>query len=300
MERRVSYGRSGFALQFMLDTSLSDADRYPLKVSDLLIVNMNPTMAHTKVVWSAAPELVINDLPNVALTGDKFYRPMWHTDEMSEYTGCVMAIDPSGRGADETGYAVVKVLAGTMYLVAAGGLIGGYSDQTLESLAKLAKLHQVNHVIVEANFGDGMYTKLLTPIMAKHHRCMIEEVKHSTQKEARIIDTLEPVMSGHRLVVDQKVVEQDYNSAQGDIKYSLIYQMTRITRDRGALAHDDRLDALSMAVGYWVEHMARDQDKAVQSIRDKNLGVDLKKFMKNALGRKPRDPSWMGDNASKR
>lgn len=292
-ERRASYGRAGFALQFMLDTSLSDADRYPLKVQDLIVANLNPTMAHTKTAWAASPELVINDLPNLALTGDKFYRPMWHSDEMAEYTGCVMSIDPSGRGSDETGYAIVKVLAGTMYLVEAGGLLGGYSDQTLESLARLAKKHQVNHVIVEANFGDGMYTKLLTPVMAKHHKCLIEEVKHSSQKELRIIDTLEPVISNHRLVVDQKVIEQDYNSSQGDMKYSLIYQMTRITRDRGALIHDDRLDALSMAVGYWVEHMARDQDKAVQSIKDKYLKEDLKNFMKNALGKKTRTPGWM-------
>ena len=32
LEREASYGRSGFALQFMLDTRLSDALRYPLKV----------------------------------------------------------------------------------------------------------------------------------------------------------------------------------------------------------------------------------------------------------------------------
>jgi hypothetical protein len=294
-ERRASYGRAGFALQFQLDTSLSDADRYPLKVQDLIVMNLNPTMAHTKVVWAAAPELCINDLPNVALTGDRYYRPMWNSGEMSEYTGCVMAIDPSGRGLDETGYAIIKVLAGTMYLVAAGGLAGGYSDQTLETLSRLAKKHSVNHVIVESNFGDGMYTKLLTPIMSKHHRCLIEEVRHSSQKELRIIDTLEPVMSNHRLVVDQKVIEEDFNSAN-DVKYSLFYQMTRITKDRGALIHDDRLDALSMAVGYWVEHMARDQDKAVQSIRDKNLKSDLKKFMSNALGRKTKPEGWMGHN----
>lgn len=300
LERKASYGRAGFALQFMLDTSLSDADRYPLKVQDLIVANLNPTMAHTKVVWAASPELVINDIPNVALTGDKFYRPMWHTDEMAEYTGCVMAIDPSGRGVDETGYAIIKVLAGTMYLVDAGGLMGGYSDQTLESLARLAKKHSVNHVIVEANFGDGMYTKLLTPVMSKHHRCLIEEVKHSTQKEMRIIDTLEPVISNHRLVVDQRVIEQDYNSSQSDMKYGLIYQMTRITRDRGSLAHDDRLDALAMAVGYWVEHMARDQDKAVQSIKDKNLKEDLKSFMKNALGKPGKKTTWMGDNKATR
>jgi hypothetical protein len=299
MERRASYGRAGFALQFMLDTSLSDADRYPLKVQDLIVMNLNPTMAHAKLAWAAAPELCINDLPNVALTGDRFYRPMWHSEEMVEYTGCVMSIDPSGRGLDETGYAIIKVLAGTMYLVDAGGLLGGYSDQTLEALARLAKRHQVNHVIVEANFGDGMYTKLLTPIMSKHHRCMIEEVKHSTQKEMRIIDTLEPVMSNHRLVVDQRVIEADYESAK-DLKYSLFYQLTRITKDRGALIHDDRLDALAMAVGYWVEHMSRDQDKAVQSIKDKAIGKELKDFMKSALGRKPKDPSWWGDNRGRR
>lgn len=299
LERKASYGRAGFALQFMLDTSLSDADRYPLKVQDLVVMHLNPSLAHSKVAWAAAPELCLNDLPNVALTGDRYYRPMWHSDEMVEYTGCVMSIDPSGRGLDETGYAIVKVLAGTMYLVAAGGLAGGYSDQTLEALSLLAKKHQVNHVIVESNFGDGMYTKLLTPVMSKHHRCLVEEVRHSQQKELRIIDTLEPVMSNHRLVVDQKVIEEDYESAK-DVKYSLFYQLTRITKDRGALIHDDRLDALSMAVGYWVEHMARDQDKAVQSIRDKALGNDLKKFMKGVLGRQPRDPSWMGDNRSRR
>ena len=292
MERKASYGRAGFALQFMLDTSLSDADRYPLKVQDLIVMNLNPEMAHGKLAWAAAPELVVNDLPNVALTGDRYHRPMWHSDEMTEYTGCVMSIDPSGRGTDETGYAIIKVLAGTMYLVAAGGLHGGYTDETLESLAKLAKKHSVNHVIIEANFGDGMYTKLFTPILQKHHRCIVEEVKHSTQKEVRIIDTLEPVMSTHRLVVDQRVIEEDFETAK-DVKFSLFYQMTRLTKDRGSLNHDDRLDALAMAVSYWTEHMSRDQDKALKSIKDKAIDMELKKFMGSVLGRKPKGKNWM-------
>lgn len=292
MERKASYGRAGFALQFMLDTSLSDADRYPLKVQDLIVMNLNPEMAHGKLAWAAAPELVVNDLPNVALTGDRYHRPMWHSDEMTEYTGCVMSIDPSGRGTDETGYAIVKVLAGTMYLVAAGGLHGGYTDETLETLAKLAKKHSVNHVIIEANFGDGMYTKLFTPILQRHHRCIVEEVKHSTQKEVRIIDTLEPVMSTHRLVVDQRVIEDDFETAK-DVKFSLFYQMTRLTKDRGSLNHDDRLDALSMAVSYWTEHMSRDQDKALRSIKDKAIDMELKKFVGSVLGRKPKGNNWM-------
>ena len=41
-----------------------------------------------------------------------------------------------------------------------------------------------------------------------------------------------------------------------------MYQLTRITRDKGALAQDDRLDALAMAVTYFAASMATDVDKA--------------------------------------
>jgi hypothetical protein len=292
LERRASYGRAGFALQFMLDTSLSDGDRYPLKVQDLVVMNLNPSMAHLKVAWAAAPEVCLNDLPNVALTGDRFYRPMWHSDDMSEYTGAVMSIDPSGRGKDETGYAVVKALAGNLFLTEAGGIAGGYELETLEALAYAAKRNQVKYIIIEANFGDGMFTQLLKPVLQRIYPCTVEEVKHSTQKEARIIDTLEPVMSTHRLIVDQKVIQKDFDTAK-DIKYSLFYQMTRLTRDRGALVHDDRLDALAIAVAYWTESMARDNNKAVSEIRSQHLDKELKRFMGHVIGAKPTQTTWM-------
>lgn len=292
MERKSSYGKAGFALQFQLDTSLSDADRYPLKVSDLVIQNLNPTMGHLKVAWAAAPELCINDLPNVALTGDRFYRPMWHADDMSEYTGSVMSIDPSGRGKDETGYACVKALAGNLFLTEAGGITGGYEVDTLEALAYAAKRNQVKYIVIEANFGDGMFTQLLKPVLSRIYPCTVEEVKHSTQKEARIIDTLEPVISSHRLIVDQRVIQKDFDSAK-DVKYSLFYQLTRITRERGALVHDDRLDALAIAVNYWGESMARDNNKAASEIKGMAIDRELKKFMGSILGVKPKANSWI-------
>jgi len=300
MERAASYGRAGFALQFMLDTSLSDGDRYPLKIQDLIVQNLNPVMAHIKMAWAAAPEVTVNDVPTVALVGDRYYRPMWTSPDMSEYTGAVMAIDPSGRGQDETGYAIVKVLAGNLFLVAAGGLKGGYSDETLTTLANLAKTHQVKHVIIEANFGDGMYTKLITPFFSKAgHKVLVEEVKHSVQKEMRIIDTLEPVMSNHRLVVDQRVIEQDFKTSEADPKYGLFYQLTRITRDRGSLAHDDRLDALAMAVAYWVEHMAKDNDKAVEAMKDRALKDELKRWKNGITGqKKTKRERWHDNNVA--
>jgi len=302
MERRLSYGKAGFALQFLLDTSLSDGDRYPLKIRDLIVMSLNPSMGNTKIAWANDPAGVISDVPNVALTGDKFFRPMWKSDDMADYTGAMMFIDPSGRGGDETGWAVTKQLMGNVFLMDAGGSKAGYTPEALKFLAEKAKEHNVKLIQVESNFGDGMFTELLKPVLGSIYPCSIEEIRATGQKELRIIETLEPVMSSHRLVVDQRLITKDYATAETDIKYSLFYQMTRITKDRGALIHDDRLDAVEGAVRYWTKSMARDNDKANLAHRDNLLKIDLKGFMKNALGGPAvaRKANWSGTNARMR
>lgn len=281
-EKEGEYGRSGFSLQFMLDTSLSDADRYPLKLSDLIVTHLDTRMAPSKFVWCNDSGELWDDLPTVGLAGDRYYRPMWKANEMADYTGSVMAIDPSGRGKDETAYAVVKILHGNLFVVDAGGFRDGYSEATLRSLAVIAKKHSVNFVRVEANFGDGMFTQLLKPVMARLHPVTIEEDRSKGQKEQRIADILEPLMNQHRLIVDAKLIKQDYETPEP--KYQLFYQLTRLTRERGALPQDDRLDALAMAVAYWVEHMARDTDRAAEEHLDKLREEALQSFVDGILG----------------
>ena len=295
IERELSYGRSGFALQFMLDTSLSDANKYPLKLSDLMIMSCDRDSAPEKMVYGVMKPM--SDLPNVGLSGDKFYAPE-DTVGRAKYTGSVLAIDPSGRGSDETAYAIVKMLNGFLYVVDAGGIEGGYSASTLQHLTDLAKMNSVNLVLIESNFGDGMFTELLKPYMTKTYPCTMEEVRHNTQKEQRIIDTLEPIMNQHRLVIDPKVVQKDYDSVQNmppekGVKYMLTYQMTRITKQRGALAHDDRLDVLAMACQYWVDQMAADADNQIQIRKDELLDQELDKFM-NHLNLGHREPERNG------
>lgn len=289
VERETSYGRSGFALQFQLDTSLSDAEKYPLKLSDLLVMGLDPKRAPVALSWGSGPQQVVEGLPNIGLQGDRLHRPMWVSEDFAEYTGVVMWIDPSGRGRDETGYAVVKFLHGMLYLVDAGGYRDGYSETTLKALAVTAKTHGVNYIGVESNFGDGMFLQLFKPVLAKIHPCTVEEHRVSGQKEARIIDTLEPVLNQHRLVVNEALIRKDYEEAQqGDDgaipHYSLFYQLTRITKDRGSLKHDDRLDALEGAVKYWIEHIAQDTQDAAARHREELLQQELDKFMEDALG----------------
>lgn len=294
MERELSYGRSGFSLQFMLDTSLSDQDRYPLKLSDLIIMDLDSEKAPEKLVWGNNPMDKIPEVPVVGLNGDFYFGPQQKMGDWIPYTGSVMSIDPSGRGQDELGYSVVKMLNGQLFVTAAGGMQGGYKDSVLKSLAIIAKQQNVNYVIIESNFGDGMFTELFKPVINKVHPVTMEEVRHSKQKEKRIIDTLEPVMNQHKLIFDRKIILDDYKTVQGyatekAMKYSLFYQMTRITGDRGSLSHDDRLDALAIAVNYWVEQMAADAEKNMESRRVDLLHKALDNFVDGVTDRSKSD-----------
>lgn len=298
MEREMSFGRSGFALQFMLDTSLSDLDRYPLKLSDIIVTECDLETAPEKLVWGK--DRPCPELPCVGLNGDRWFRAVAMVDASNPkpYAGSVMSIDPSGRGSDETAYAVVKMLNGFLHVTEAGGVPGGYDERTMKELVDIARRNKVNHIVVESNFGDGMFTELLKPHLRAGHNCFIEEVRHSVQKEKRIIDTLEPVLNQHRLVVDSRVVQRDYETAkttERSIHYSLFYQLSRVVRAKGALVHDDRLDALAIAVAYWTEQMAQDADERIKTAREEAQDRWLKRFMEGRLIDKPSEPqpeSW--------
>jgi Holliday junction resolvasome RuvABC endonuclease subunit len=297
-ERALSYGIAGYARQFQLRTRLSDAERYPIKVHDLIMLDVDKLNAPEKPIWSNDPTFLLPMPMNLAMEGDKFYRPMALVGKWIPYSGIVMSIDPSGRGKDETGYAVIAMLNGFLYVLACGGLQGGYDEHVLRKLAEIAAKFKVNHVIIEANFGDGMYTKLFQPILAKYWSVTCEEVKHSIQKEKRLCDTLEPVIQGHRLIFDIGVIEHDYQDIQRyghdtALTYSLVHQLTRLTREKGALVHDDRIDALAIAVAYWVEQMAADADQEQLSYKADLLDKELEKFTQNVFNeRAPKERLW--------
>jgi hypothetical protein len=104
--------------------------------------------------------------------------------------------------------------------------------------------------------------------------------------------TLEPVIQSHRLVVNADLVQKDFESTQQysiehHQRYQLFFQLTRITRDKGALAKDDRLDALAMAVAYWAKAMSVETEKVVQQNRDKLMQKELERYLAHAIGRKP-------------
>lgn len=270
-ERALSYGKAGFSLQFMLNPNLSDIERYPLKLRDLIVGSFSHDNAPMTLDWLPNRSNEVVGAPAVGLTGDKYHRYESANKNIIPYTEKILVIDPSGRGKDESGYAVLYYLNGLIYLKEFGGKHGGYSDDTLKDFALIAKKHKVTKVIIEGNFGDGMYLKLFTPVLLKEWRCAVEEVTSKGQKEKRICDVLEPILGSHKLVVEEQTILDDYNTAKDkegkhNVIYSGFYQLTRITRDKGALAHDDRLDALAIGVQYFVESMDVDSQKGSDNL----------------------------------
>lgn len=261
-KRRLSYGRAGFMLQFMLNTSLSDANKHPLRVADFIVASLDRRETSVRWSWASGNAQRLKDIPCTALKGDFYYEAFERSPEVMPYTGTMMFIDPSGRGKDETAYAVTRFLNGYIFLVEVGGYRDGYSEDTLKALVSKAKFWGVNSVRIEPNFGDGMFTQLITPFFTKSHPCDVQESKSAKgQKEARIIDILEPTLSCHKLIVDPSVIESDYEVYLEDYKYSFIYQLTRLTRERDSLAHDDRVEAVAGAVLYWLEGMAINEEQ---------------------------------------
>ena len=82
------------------------------------------------------------------------------------------------------------------------------------------------------------------------------------------------------------------------LRYQLFYQISRITKDKGALAQDDRLDALSIAVAHWTEQMGRDVDTAIEDAKAERMDNELRTFMDSVFGRKPKEKTWLSEFTS--
>jgi len=245
--------------------------------------------APEKLVWSAGAEYRITDLPAVGFSGDYYHRPAFIHGDWLPFTGVVMFIDPSGRGADETAYAIVAHLNGNLYLLESGAFAEGYTEAVLEALAKAAKRRNVNLILLEDQFGQGMLQSLLQPYLRTHHPCTVEPVRSNVQKERRIINALEPVMNQHRLVINRSVIEwdskaRDADSIEASLAYQLFWQMTHLTVDKQCLPHDDRLDALAGAIEYWNESLAIDEDRAIRERQAELWDLELEAYMGNIEG----------------
>ena len=287
LEREASMGRSNYMLQFQLDTSLSDAEKFPLKMSDLVVTSVNPSEAPDNCIWCSDPSNVIKDLPTVGLPGDYFYSPMQLQGEWTPYTETICSVDPSGRGTDETAAAFISQKNGFLYLHEMRAYRDGYSDNTLLDILRGCKKYNVTTLLIESNFGDGIVAELFKKhIQQTKQAIYIEETRANVRKEDRIIDSLEPVLNQHKLIIDKSVVEWDYKSnsdgaPEERLLYMLFYQMSRMCREKGAVKHDDRLDCLAQGVKYYTDALSISANEAIKTRKREEWNSLLEDFIEN-------------------
>ena len=319
LEREASMGRSNFMLQFMLDTTLSDAEKFPLKFADLIINPVNPTHAPENIIWCSNPENMCKDLPCAGLPGDYYYKPMQIQGEWKEYTETICSVDPSGRGSDETVACYLSQLNGFIYLHEIYATRDGYSDKTLLDILQRCRKYGASTLLIESNFGDGIVSELFR----KHCQTTktlinIEETRANVRKEDRIISSLEPVFNQHRLVVDPAVIYWDYKSnadeaTENRFQYMLAYQISRMCREKGAVRHDDRIDSLAQGVQWftdalaisaegqikdrrqqeWIDHLEAWMDDPVAEANHMVMGMDLEQRRKARGSTKSHTHTWI-------
>lgn len=260
VRKEIDQGKAYFNLQFMLDTALSDADRYPLKLNHLMFYSFDREDSPDKFIWSNDPTYSLPRAVGSPLK-ETLYRVASASKTYLPYTYKLLAVDPAGGGqnGDETGLAVVYCVNGYFIVMESLGIPGGTEPGKLQQIVDVARKWGVTNVLVEKNFGFGAYTVAIqSAFLQAEYDVGIEEIYAHGQKEQRIIDTLEPVIGSHRLLFNHDIPEKDVTSTE---KYStekratfqLLFQMRYITRDQKSLQHEDRLDALALAIAHLQE-----------------------------------------------
>ena len=284
--KRLRIGKSQYKLQYMLDVSMSDDMKHPLKLSDFIVMDVDNDDAPIKVSHSAMRENQILTKHN-GFKSDRLFAPSFVSDQRTEYNYRVMSIDPSGRGADETGLCIAYSVAGRIFVKKITGIEGGYEHETLTMIAQMCSDYKIDYLVIESNFGDGAFAKSLEPILGRiSPRTMIEEVRAKGQKEVRIITTLEPLMNQHKIILDRKILDDDLTATS--VNNSFTFQLSHIAKTPNCLRHDDRLDAFEMLCRFMVERENFDEEYEAEKLDKDKLEEDLLQFMadfKIKLGR---------------
>jgi len=281
-------GYQEFAMEHQLQVTLARTNRYPLRLSDLIVMDVPPLVAPATVVYGqrdSSGSTAIQDIPLYSINAsDALYRPAFISpaSDWFPYHGTKAFIDPAGRGTDETGVSVVSSLGSLLFCRGNTGFAGGMDPTTIDSIILYIKSLGATEIYIEGNidaFGTyiqnfesrlRMFFEEPSPLFPNGWKASVTEHRSSGQKEVRIIETLEPVISTHRLIMDRGVITPNPTE---EPHQSLQYQLSRITRERNCIKLDDRIDSLANCVFQW-NHILRNSARDINSRMSESAAID--------------------------
>lgn len=286
VEKELEFGPEGYQLQYMLDTTLSDAMRTRIKLSDAIVAALGTDAAPDTLFYAAAPQNRVQSVPD-SVKQEVLYNLAGSGQLMLPYQHKMMIVDPAGNGGDEVAFACGGALNSYIHLFGVGGLQGGLSEENCNVLINYCEEFGITDIVMEANMGHGTASMVLLNIIAKRKLTHIgvRDIYAKGQKERRIIDTLGPVFRRHKFVLHERAIEMDteYLSQYSRDKrnlYSLLFQLSGITYDRGSLAKDDRADAVAHLVNELKGYLSADEEKEAEKLHNKRA----QEFLSNPMG----------------
>jgi len=292
--RKLAWGTIEFDRQFKMWLDADVGKKNPLKLRDLIVMDIAPPtpakpklLLPSELVWSTLTQHRVLELEVDSLPGDTHVFGPAKADIWVPAEEVSCWVDPSGEGKDETTWTIFGSQAGRAFLLHQGSSQDGHSEEVLKQIARDCKHWGVQVVEVESNFGQGMFSSLLRPQMTLEGlTCDIEDYRQGrASKESRILAISEPVFTGHRLVVNAQVLREDFKVEYPHIEkaqrrfFRLTYQLTRLTKQKGALKHDDRVDGLSGGLRRFAERMQKTLDNARAEGKDRALEIEAEKII---------------------
>lgn len=312
IEKELEWGSEGFALQYMMDTTLSDDLRQQLRLSDLMIAPHDRFSIPTLMSYSTQSKDTFNLPSNSPVYGARLFKAV--VDEQSPYMKDISQIwayiDPASGGVDEIGWAIGFSAGDFIHVTHVGGLTGGLVDRNSRHIIEKFIEYGVTDVRIESNMGHGLFETNFAKAIQEYCQAEYKEARllddaervqrikeldrlstisisgeYSTgQKERRIIDSLVSTMQRHKLVVHPSAIESDMfycdKHGFGSADRSWLYQMDKITTDRNSLVHDDRLEAVAGVVRIMKHALSTD---VVKEIEEKQIN-DYKKWLADPMG----------------
>jgi len=270
-KRRKGMGDSAFMLQYMLDTSLADQDKFPLKLSDLLVSKtaLDPVYCYEEYKKSNRE---VGYYVSESKAGDKAYE-CTHSGHKIKYMRKVLALDPSGSGKDDFAYCVLGSRNGFLFVLEQGHW-DGFAGSRVHDIKEVAEKYKVNEIVIETNFGDELMINLLQPNI----NIPIVPVKNYTQKEKRIVSILEPLLNQNKLVVDKQFLTN-----KG------MQQFCNLTPVKGSLKHDDYIDCLAIGVNHISEDLAINLHQAKENEHMERLEKEFESIIDSGS---VSNPNW--------
>ncbi len=304
IDERRAEGLTDFLMESMLVANLGEMQRYPLRLNDLIVMDVNPEVAPTQVVYgtrdnSGSTEIPTSELPHDGFGDGHLYRPAFIGKDFAPYVGTYAYVDPAGRGEDRTGLSIVSNLGGMLFGKGCYGLLGGAGPERMEEITRLCRLANASLICVEDNIDVyNTFTENLTVEVARQAveagtgwHASVERRKSQGKKEPRIIAALEPVSSTHRLVMDRSCFRPGPNDRPID---SLAYQWSRMCKDV-PLKEDGKIDSLASCVKEWQHTLRIDPVVAARTL-DAQAALDkIRRAHAKAAAHRPpeRAPSWI-------